>query len=86
MFQLTKDEKAEVVANCDHLARLKFSPARPYAFTEYGAIMAASVINTPRAVEMRSLRLVAELREQTTQAQALDEAIARNQKELGYGE
>jgi len=26
-FQLTKEEKAEVVANCDHLARLKFSPA-----------------------------------------------------------
>ncbi len=52
MFQLTKDEKAEVVANCDHLARLKFSPARPYAFTEHGAIMAASVLNTPRSVEM----------------------------------
>ena len=52
MFQLTKDEKAKVVANCDHLARLKFSPASPYAFTEYGAIMAASVLNTPRAVEM----------------------------------
>jgi len=52
MFQLTKDEKAQVVANCDHLARLKFSPASPYAFTEYGAIMAASVLNTPRAVEM----------------------------------
>jgi hypothetical protein len=25
---------------------------RPYAFTEHGAIMAASVLNTPRAVEM----------------------------------
>jgi hypothetical protein len=24
----------------------------PYAFTEHGAIMAASVLNTPRAVEM----------------------------------
>lgn len=27
MFQLTPDEKAEVVANCDHLAKLKFSKA-----------------------------------------------------------
>jgi hypothetical protein len=26
MFQLTKKEKAEVVAICDHLAKLKFSP------------------------------------------------------------
>jgi hypothetical protein len=41
MFQLTKKEKAEVVANCDHLARLKFSPVLPNAFTEHGAIMVA---------------------------------------------
>jgi len=52
MFQLTVAEKTEVVANCDHLGRLKFSPTRPHAFTEHGAIMAATVINTPRAVEM----------------------------------
>jgi hypothetical protein len=52
MFQLTAEEKAEVVANCDHLARLKFSPVLPYAFTEHGAIMAASVLNTDRAVEV----------------------------------
>ena len=52
MFQLTDVEKAEVVANCDHLVRLKFSPALPNAFTEHGAIMAASVLNTARAVEM----------------------------------
>lgn len=32
MFQLTAKEKAEVVANCDHLRRLKFSPTLPYAF------------------------------------------------------
>jgi hypothetical protein len=52
MFQLTAEEKEQVVANCDHLARLKFSPAIPNVFTEHGAIMAASVLNTPRAVEM----------------------------------
>jgi hypothetical protein len=28
-FQLIEEEKAEVVANCDHLARLKFSPVLP---------------------------------------------------------
>lgn len=52
IFQLTKGEKSEVVANCNHLRRLKFSLALPYAFTEHGAIMAASVLNTKRAVEM----------------------------------
>ncbi|MBW1852852.1 MAG: ORF6N domain-containing protein [Deltaproteobacteria bacterium] len=51
MFQLTAREKSEVVANCDHLSQLKFSTVLPYAFTEYGAIMAASVLNTRRAIE-----------------------------------
>jgi hypothetical protein len=51
-FQLTAAEKAEVVANCDHLARIKFSPVLPRAFTEHGAIMAANVLNSPRAVRM----------------------------------
>jgi hypothetical protein len=51
-FRLTSGEKAEVVANCDHLGKLKFSPQLPYAFTEHGAIMAASVLNSPQAVEV----------------------------------
>jgi hypothetical protein len=50
MFQLTEKEKAEVVANCDHLKRLKFSPNLPYVFTEHGAIMLATVLNSPIAV------------------------------------
>ena len=52
MSQLTKDEKLEVVTVCDHLAKLKFSPVLPFAFTEHGAIMAASVLNSPRAVDV----------------------------------
>jgi hypothetical protein len=30
MFKLTREEKAEVVAICDHLAKLKFSPFLPF--------------------------------------------------------
>jgi hypothetical protein len=52
LFRLTAHEKAEVVANCDHLNRLRFSSVLPYAFTEHGAIQAANVLNSPRAVEM----------------------------------
>jgi ORF6N domain len=52
MFQLTTDEKAEVVANCDHLAKLKFSKSLPFAFTEHGAIQAANVLSSPEAVQM----------------------------------
>ena len=50
MFRLTPKEKAEVVADCDHLQRLKFSPNLPTAFTEHGAVMLASVLNSPVAV------------------------------------
>lgn len=51
MFRLTPKEKAEVVAKCDHLKRLKFSPALPYAFTEHGAVMLASILNSRVAVQ-----------------------------------
>ena len=51
-FQLTLAEKTKVVANCDHLRRLRFSPVLPRAFTEHGAIMAANVLNSRRAVQM----------------------------------
>jgi hypothetical protein len=52
VFSLTEEEKTEVVTICDHLSRLRFSPVLPYAFTEHGAIMAASVLSSPKAVEM----------------------------------
>ena len=52
MFKLNAAEKAEVVANCDHLGKLKFSKVLPYAFTEHGAIQAANVLASPQAVEM----------------------------------
>lgn len=52
MFQLDQEEKDELVAKCDQLSKLKYSPALPHAFTEHGAIMAASVLSSPRAVDM----------------------------------
>jgi ORF6N domain len=52
LFQLNATEKAEVVANCDHLQKLKFSKVLPYAFTEHGAIQAANVLASTQAVEM----------------------------------
>ena len=51
VFRLSQEERNEVVANCDHLSKLKYSQALPYAFTEHGAIMVASVVNSRRAVE-----------------------------------
>jgi len=42
MFPLTLGEKAEVVATCDHLKSLRFSPSLPNAFTDHGAVMLAA--------------------------------------------
>ncbi|MGA3085718.1 MAG: ORF6N domain-containing protein [Thermodesulfobacteriota bacterium] len=52
MFQLTPKEKLEVVTNCDHLSRLRFSPVLPYAFTEHGVLMLANILNSERAVRV----------------------------------
>jgi ORF6N domain len=51
MFVLSQREKAEVVTSCDHLHKLKYSPNLPFAFTEHGAIMLASVLNSATAVQ-----------------------------------
>ena len=52
MFQLTEQEKEEVVAICDHHKPHKFSPNLPYVFTEHGAVMLASVLNSDRAIKV----------------------------------
>jgi len=39
MFRLTKEEKQELVTNCDRLDRLKHSSALPRVFTEQGVAM-----------------------------------------------
>jgi len=46
MFKLSQPEKDQVITICDHLKNLKYAKALPNAFTEHGAIMAASVLNT----------------------------------------
>ena len=60
----------------------------PYAFTEHGAIMAATVLNSPRAVEMSVyiVRAFVKLREllasNSQLSQRLDELEARIEKKL----
>jgi len=69
MFRLSAEETREVVTNCDHLRGLKFSHARPFAFTEHGALMAASVLNSPLAIKTSIFMINAfvELRERLSQ-------------------
>jgi len=51
MFQLTVGEKKELVTKWHRFNALKHSSSLPFAFTEHGAIMLASVLNSKRAVE-----------------------------------
>jgi uncharacterized coiled-coil protein SlyX len=90
-FVLTQEEKQEVITKCDHLAKLKFSPHLPRVFTEHGAIMAASVLNSPRAVEMsvfvvrafvRIRQFVAENRELAARLEELEARVAKHDNTL----
>lgn len=80
MFRLTRAERAEVVANCDHLAQLKFSTTLPNAFTEHGALMAASVLNSPRAIEVSIFIVRAFVR--LRQLLASNDALRRKLEEM----
>ena len=52
MFQLSEDEKNEVITNCDHLQKLKYRSTSPYAFTEQGVAMLAAVLNSKEAIDV----------------------------------
>ncbi len=83
-FQLTAQEKDEVVTNCDHLTRLRFSPQLPFAFTEHGALQAANVLKSERAVAMSVyvIRAFIQMREQIAANAAILKRLAEIDKTL----
>ena len=84
MFKLTKTEKDEVVTICDHLSKLKFSPALPYVFTEHGAIMAASVLNSEKAVQVSVyvVRVFVKLRQMLAEDKSLSVKMTKLEKKI----
>jgi len=82
MFQLTEKEKAEVIANCDHLNKLKYSPHLPYAFSEHGAVMLASVLNSKIAinVSVQVVRAFMYMRQMILQNKELENRINKLEK------
>ncbi len=52
MFELTSNEKNELVTNCDRLAKLKHSSARPLVFTEQGVAMLSSILRSKKAIQI----------------------------------
>ena len=83
-FVLSAKEKVKVVTDCDHLRRLKFSPVLPRAFTEHGAIMAANVLNSARAVHMSVfvVRAFVKMRAALTDSRELTRKLAALEQEL----
>ena len=52
MFQLSKQEWDELIANCDNLPQnIKFSPITPLAFTQEGVAMLSGVLHSKKAIE-----------------------------------
>jgi len=52
MFRLNAAEKDGLVTICHRLEPLKHSSVLPYAFTEHGVAMLASVLNSDRAIKI----------------------------------
>ena len=50
IFRITPEEKEMIIAQFSHLHNLKFSKTLPFVFTEYGAVMLASVLNSEKAI------------------------------------
>lgn len=56
-FQLTNQEKEELVTNCDRFNPLKHSSVNPFAFTEQGVAMLSAVLKSDTAVRT-SIRII----------------------------
>ena len=86
MFQLTADE---ISCLRSQFATLKLGRGAhrkylPYAFTEHGAIMAATIVNSPRAVEMSVyvVRAFVQLREMLASNKELARRFAQLETRL----
>ncbi|MBU3714018.1 MAG: ORF6N domain-containing protein [Ferruginibacter sp.] len=86
-----RKEYLELVANCDRFQTLKHSTFPPFAFTEYGAVMLASVLNSERAIQanIQIVRVFTALREiallnkdMIRKVEKLEQKIGMHDKEI----
>lgn len=95
MFQITEEEKTELVANCDQFNKLKHSSVLPLVFTEHGTVMAANILNSRVAINtsimvvrafIHAREIVAEHLELKRRLDALERRVAKgfqgNEEEL----
>lgn len=91
MFQLTAKEMADLKSQSVTSSWGGARRALPYAFTEHGAVMLASVLNSPRAVRMSVhvvrafvsvARLMAKHKELAAKITALEGKVGKHDKQL----
>jgi len=51
-FQLSIEEKNELVANCDRFEKLKHATVLPYVFTEQGIVMLSAILRSDIAIKV----------------------------------
>jgi hypothetical protein len=93
VFQLTRSEWLEVNRSQTVTGSQRNRDPRflPFAFTEHGALMAANVLNSPRAVQMsvavvqtfiRLRRLALSIEELVRKVEAIEQTTAANSAEI----
>lgn len=91
MFNLTREEKDELVTICHRFKTMKHSSTLPYAFTEHGVAMLASVLKSEKAVKIsiviikafvRLRRFLATHKELAHKLSELERKIAKHDEDI----
>ena len=84
MFRITKKEKDQLIFQFAHLAVLKFSPSLPFVFTEHGAVMLASVLDSDKAIQsnIQIVRIFTKVRQILTDNTSLRLDIEQIKKKI----
>jgi hypothetical protein len=73
-----------VVPNSPHLQTLRFSAGLPYVFTEHGAVMLASILNSERAIRtnIEVVRIFTQIRQSMLDTADVRLEVEKIKKEL----
>ncbi len=84
MFQLTIKERNQLVTICHRFKTMKHSSSPPYAFTEHGVAMLASVLKSDRAVKIsiNIIKAFVKLREMLSTHKELAHKLAQLERKI----
>jgi hypothetical protein len=91
MFQLSANERDELVANCDRFTNMKHSSVLPHAFTETGVVMLSSVLSSETAIQinLQIVRAFIRLRRMLSEhdtlrfaIEGLEHRVDRNERDI----